>query len=116
MTGEDFLAQLESLLAQQAEHLQAERYDQAGKLTAQSGPIANARHDRLNRLADLCRRNCPVLAERKAHLAGRLAHSTRGRATLRAYARNQQQCSQVGPVRPTTLRTDRRIPLRPPCL
>jgi len=96
MTSDDLLARLESLLAQQAEHLQAERYDQAGELAAQAtallaqaGPVAGARHERLNRLADLCRRNCLVLAERKAHLAARLAHSTRGRATLRAYARNQ---------------------------
>ncbi len=95
MTVDEFLTQLESLLARQDQHLQAEQYDQAGDLAnqaaallAQAGPVAGAQIDRLNRLAALCRRNCLMLAERKAHLAAQLAHSTRGRSTLRAYSQN----------------------------
>ena len=99
MTVADFLTQLETLLVRQDQHLQAEQYEQAGDLAsqaaallseaAQAGPVAGPQLDRLNRLAALCRRNCLILAERKAHLAAQLAHSTRGRSTLRAYSRNQ---------------------------
>lgn len=98
MTTDEFLSQLETLLARQDEHLRAERYDQAADLAnqaaallaqaAHAGPVAGSQLDRLNRLAALCRRNCLLLAERKAHVAAQLAHSARGRSTLRAYSQN----------------------------